>query len=143
MSRVTIPAVSLVPGQAEGPVLALGEPLSFWGGLDAATGRIIDRRHPQCGFTLGGTILLMPSGRGSSSGSSVLAEALRLGTGPSAIVLHRRDGIVAVGAMVAAELYGCSCPVVVLEGVREWSAIAPAARLAIVASEGDGSVMIV
>ena len=40
-------AVTLVPGSAAGPVLRLDEPLSFWGGLDSATGTIIDRLHPQ------------------------------------------------------------------------------------------------
>lgn len=54
----------------------------------------------------------MAAGRGSSSGSSVLAEAIRLGTGPAGIVLLVRDAIVTVGAMVALELYDRPCPVV-------------------------------
>ena len=48
----------------------------------------------------------MTAGRGSSSGSSVLAEAIRLGTGRAGIVLLTRDAIVTVGAMIASELYG-------------------------------------
>src|SRR6185437_7030114 len=75
-------AVTLVPGAASGPVLRLDEPLSFWGGLDAATGTIVDRLHPQRGKNVAGRILMMPAGRGSSSGSATLAEALRLGKGP-------------------------------------------------------------
>lgn len=39
----------LVAGDAAGTVLASGEPISFWGGYDAATGEIIDRRHPLSG----------------------------------------------------------------------------------------------
>ncbi|MGH8873733.1 MAG: hypothetical protein ACRDVM_00550 [Acidimicrobiia bacterium] len=39
----------LVAGAARGRLLVLHEPLSFWGGLDPATGRIVDRRHPQSG----------------------------------------------------------------------------------------------
>jgi predicted aconitase with swiveling domain len=58
---------------------------------------------------------VMPSGRGSSSSSSVLAEAVRAGTGPAGIVLREADGIVALGALVAAELYGSEVPVVVLD----------------------------
>ncbi|MEZ5801729.1 MAG: DUF126 domain-containing protein [Nitratireductor sp.] len=58
---------------------------------------IIDRWHPQHGQSMRGKVLLMASGRGSSSGSAVLAEAIRLGTGPVAIVLlktrsHRHCG---------------------------------------------------
>jgi predicted aconitase with swiveling domain len=105
-------ARTLVPGEAEAPVTLLSEPLSFWGGLDPLTGRVIDRRHPQAGTVLSGRILAMPAGRGSSSASSVLAEAIRLGTAPSGVVLRVADPIVALGALVAAELYGIACPVV-------------------------------
>ena len=107
-----LPATSLVPGEASGPVFALSQPLSFWGGFDATSGRIIDRSHPQVGARLSAHVLLMTAGRGSSSGSSVLAEAIRLRTAPCAIVLLTRDAIVTVGAIVATELYRSSCPVV-------------------------------
>ncbi len=71
----------------------------------------------------------MPSGRGSSSSSYVLAEAIRAGTAPAAIVLREPDGIVALGAIVARELYDVNIPVVVpgadaydaiVDGVRSW-----------------------
>ena len=57
---------SLVFGRATGRVLVLDEALSFWGGLDPRTGRIIDRRHPQAGASVTATVLVMPGGRGSS-----------------------------------------------------------------------------
>jgi uncharacterized protein len=105
---------TLAPGDARAGALVLDEPLSFWGGVDPASGRIIDRHHPQHGRSVAGRILVMPSGRGSSSSSSVLAEAVRAGTGPAGIVLREPDSIVALGALVAAELYGSEVPVVVL-----------------------------
>jgi hypothetical protein len=94
--------------------LVLDEPLSFWGGVDPATGRIVDRRHPQCGEQVTGRVLVMPSGRGSSSSSTVLAECVRAGTAPAAIVLRHADEILALGALVAEELYGRTIPVAVL-----------------------------
>jgi len=100
-------------GEAEGTALVLSGPLSFWGGIDAATGRIIDRSHPDLGRCVTGTILVMPGGRGSSSSSAVLAESVRRGTGPAAIVLSIPDPILTVGALVAEALYGVRCPVVV------------------------------
>jgi uncharacterized protein len=121
-------AVTLVSGLASGPVLVLDEPLSFWGGLDSATGTIIDRLHPQHGASVAGRMLMMPTGRGSSSGSATLAEALRLGNGPAAILMLERDAIVVVGAMVAAELYGLACPVALANG-EDWEALAAAASL--------------
>lgn len=137
MSAVS--AVTLVPGAAAGEVFVLAEPLSFWGGLDATTGAIIDRWHPQCGAVLTGRVLLMERGRGSSSGSSVLAEAIRAGTGPAAILLLTRDAIVTVGALVAAELYGAACPVVMV-AAADWPALAAVGRLAVAAGAEGATV---
>lgn len=106
---------TLVAGRATGTALVLDEPLSFWGGLDPATGDLIDTHHPQLGANLAGRVLVMPSGRGSSSSSSVLAEALRAGTGPAAVVLRDPDEIVALGAVVARELYGIETPVIMVD----------------------------
>lgn len=104
---------SLAPGSGSGPVAAIA-PLSFWGGYDPETGLVIDRHHPAHGRSLAGAVLVMRSGRGSSSSSTVLAEAIRLGTAPTAIVLAESDPILVVGAMVAEALYGRRCPIVVL-----------------------------
>lgn len=103
----------LVEGQATGPALVLEEPLSFWGGLDPATGEIVEANHPQRNSIVAGTILVMPSGRGSSSSATVLAEAIRAGSAPAGIVLGEPDDIIVIGALVAAELYGVTIPVVV------------------------------
>ncbi len=126
-------AVTLVPGSAAGDVFVMAEPLSFWGGLDAATGAIIDRWHPQCGEILTGKVVLMERGRGSSSGSSVLAEAIRAGTGPAAIVLLTRDAIVTLGALVARELYGSDCPVVMVD-LADWPELTAAKRMTVAAA---------
>jgi len=92
----------------------LDEPLSLWGGLDPTTGDIIDQRHPQWGRNVTGRVLVMPVGKGSSSASSILLEAVRLGTAPAAIVLAESDAILALGAAVAREMYGLALPVVVV-----------------------------
>ncbi|BCG87339.1 hypothetical protein MesoLj113c_34490 [Mesorhizobium sp. 113-3-9] len=102
-------------GKAEGQALVFSQSLSFWGGIDAETGEIIDHSHPGLGQNVAGKILVMPSGRGSSSSSSVLAEAIRRGTAPAGILLQRPDPILAVGAIVAEFLYGISMPLVVCE----------------------------
>src|SRR5262245_36935179 len=101
-----IEGVALMPGLAAGGTLVLDEPLSFWGGVDATTGAIVDTHHPQLGASIVGRVLVMPNGRGSSSSSSVLAETIRNGVGPAAIVLGTLDPILVLGALVAKELYG-------------------------------------
>ena len=105
-------ATVLNPGRAEGAVLALDEPLSFSGGLDPASGFIIDRHHPQRGERMTGRILRMSSTRGSSGTPSVLGESLRLGTGPAGIVLAKPDINVVAAAFVVREFYGLEIPVV-------------------------------
>ena len=100
--------------EGEGRALVLAEPLSLWGGMDPATGEVIDAHHPQRGANVAGRVVVMASGRGSSSSASVLAEAVRAGTAPAAIVLGEPDLILAIGAEVADELYGKRVPVVVV-----------------------------
>jgi uncharacterized protein len=112
--RVELQGRALVAGEAAGPALVLEAPLSLWGGMDPHSGRVSDHHHPQLGATVSGRVLVMPSGRGSSSSSSVLAEAIRLGTAPLAILLAEADAILVLGALVAEHLYGRTCPIVVL-----------------------------
>ncbi|MGD2172573.1 MAG: DUF126 domain-containing protein [Gammaproteobacteria bacterium] len=104
----------LVPGSAEGPVLRLDEALSFWGGFDPVRGEIIDPHHPQHGRQVGGTILLIPASRGSAGTPAGIAESLRRGSGPKALVLGLSDVNIGIGALVANRLYGLSVPVVEL-----------------------------
>ena len=132
---------TLSPGVAEGELLLLREPLSFWGGMDPATGRITDRHHPQNGSGVSGRILAMTSGRGSSSSSSVLAESIRAGSAPAGIVLAERDIIIALGAIVADMLYARRCPVVLLTP-DAFASLLPPARLRIAADPSTASVEI-
>ena len=128
--------IALVAGRASGPILALAEPLSFWGGVDAETGAIVEPRHPDVGRLVGGQVLAMPAVRGSSSSSSILAELLRLGLGPAAILLGESDEILVVGSLAAQELYGSTCPIVLLGA----DAYASVAGLASVDIALDGTI---
>lgn len=106
-----ITATILNPGAALGPVLVLTEPLSFWGAYDPRSGTIIDTHHPQAGLCLKGSVLLLPETRGSGGTPGGIAEAIRRGTAPAGIILITPDINLAVGAAVAARLYGRPCPV--------------------------------
>ncbi|MGI9196700.1 MAG: aconitase X swivel domain-containing protein [Candidatus Nanopelagicales bacterium] len=125
-------------GEAEGPVLKLDSPVSFWGGI-GPDGTIIDVHHPQHGAEVTGRILVMRSGRGSSSGTYVLAELLRLGLAPAGIVLTEPDGIIATGALVAAELYGVQMPIVTVSE-SDYERIEDGVGLAI-SMEGDDAIL--
>jgi predicted aconitase with swiveling domain len=124
---------ALLAGEAAGSALVLEARLSLWGGMDPRSGRVSDH-HPQLGTTMTGPILVMPSGRGSSS--SVMAEAIRLGTAPLAVLLVEPEEILVLGALVAEYLHGRTCPIVILpEGVR--GAIATGDHVVV---SGDGRI---
>jgi cis-L-3-hydroxyproline dehydratase len=115
---ILIDGAVLAPGHAEGVALVSREPLSFWGGYDAATGEIIDRAHPLSGERAAGRVLVLPFSRGSCTGTAVLLEAIRRGTAPAAIVLSGRDIFFPLAAIVAQQLYGRSVPVVTIPFAR-------------------------
>jgi predicted aconitase with swiveling domain len=128
----------LAAGTAAGQALVLDEPLSLWGGMDPVSGEVIDRHHPQQGESLAGRVVIMPAGRGSSSSSSVLAEAARAGRAPAAILLAEPDLILAIGASVAQELYDRAIPIIVL-AKEDLAAIEDGSAVVV---EGDGTVRV-
>lgn len=106
----------LVDGSAgRGEALVLTAPISFWGGVDPASGRIADVRHPQHGLSIAGKVLFLPGTIGSSSASAVLLELVHAGYEPAAIVLHEPDAILLLGLIVAREM-GWQTPVAVRMG---------------------------
>lgn len=127
-------ATTVVAGEARGSVVVLDQPLSFWGGFDAASGLIIDEHHPQTGSLLSNRIVVMPAGRGSSSASSVIVEAARLGTAPAALIMLEADEILTVGAIIADELYGTPIPVLVVDQA-DYDVLASAGS-AVIAADG-------
>jgi predicted aconitase with swiveling domain len=101
----------LLAGTAEGELLRLERPLSFWGGVDPNTGAVTDPRHPQFGATIAGRIVAMERGIGSSSGSSILLELLSNGNGPIGLLLIEPDAILTLGAVVAREMDYADLPI--------------------------------
>ena len=104
-------ARSILAGTASGPIIATLEALSFWGGVDPATGLIIDVHHPLHGTCITGAILMMPSSRGSCTGSGVLLDLALTARGPAALIFCDDEDVLTLGALVAAEMFGCNLPV--------------------------------
>ena len=133
---VVVTARVLVAGEAGGPLLRLGAPISFWGGVDPASGRVADPRHPDHGRCIAGAVLLVPEAVGSSSSSAIMLELLRGGVAPAAVLMGRADAILALGVVVAQELGYAGIPV--LEApVEAFEGLAEGTRLRVYA---DGRV---
>jgi len=108
-------ARSILAGAAEGKVIATTEALSFWGGVDPATGKVIDVHHPLYGICLTGGVLFMPTSRGSCTGSGVLLDLILTGRAPSALVFCEAEDVLTLGALVAAEMFDKALPVIRLD----------------------------
>ncbi|MCP4710454.1 MAG: DUF126 domain-containing protein [Planctomycetes bacterium] len=127
---------AVVSGTAEGEAVVTDQPISFWGGLNTETGEIIDRRHEKSGTNVTGKVFVFPQGRGSSTSSAILAESIRNGTNPAAIINLQVEPILALGSIVSDELYHQSVPVLVM-GEYDFYSIKDGDQIRI---EADGKV---
>lgn len=139
MTRASVPPLCIIVAEAEGPVLALPEGLSFWGGVDPATGTVIDAHHPSCGESLAGKILMMPTSRGSCSGSGVLLELALNGHAPAALIFRDAEDILTLGALICTRMFGRPLAVLRL-GPEDYGALSKAATARITETrlEADG-----
>ena len=91
----------IVSGKAEGEALVSEEPISFYGGVDPDTGKVVEQGHPLEGEQLTGKVLVFPQGKGSTVGSYVIYALKKNGKAPSAMICKETETIVAVGAIIA------------------------------------------
>jgi len=90
----------LVSGRARGAVLISSEPISFYGGVDPETGRVVERGHELYGRSVAGAILVFPHGKGSTVGSYVLLRLAKRGRAPAGIVNIESEPIIIVGCVI-------------------------------------------
>ncbi len=88
-------------GYAKGEIILTKEPLSFLGGVNPDEGIVIDSKHELYGRNIGGKVLVIPSGKGSTVGSYVLYQMAKNKTAPLAIVALEAEPIIATGAIMA------------------------------------------
>jgi uncharacterized protein len=88
-------------GRAQGEVILTKDPLSFLGGVDPEEGVVIDSKHELYGKNIGGKVLIIPSGKGSTVGSYVLYQMAKNNTAPLAVVALEAEPIIATGAIMA------------------------------------------
>lgn len=102
MSTKRIACRKVVGGPAaRGTAIVAETRLSFWGGLDAETGRITERASPLHGQEVAGSILVFVSSKGSSETSRVMAAANRIGKAPAAIINTEVDAMVALACVTS------------------------------------------
>ena len=98
--RAAMKGRSISPGKAEAEAIVSPDPIGFYGGIDAATGIVIEKGHPLEGKSVTGKVLVFPTGKGSTVGSYVIYGLAKNGVGPAAIVNRETETIVATGAIL-------------------------------------------
>ena len=91
----------LVSGKVEGTVLKSKDAINFLGTVDKKTGIISDKNHDLYDKSIKDTILVFPSGVGSSVGAYTIYSIKSNGTAPLAMICKKADLTVATGCALA------------------------------------------
>lgn len=90
----------IVPGRGRAPALVTREPISGFGGIDVATGTVIEPRHELFGQCFTGRVLVFPGAKGSSGWSGFFQSTRLMGTAPAALVFDVITTKAVLGAIV-------------------------------------------
>jgi predicted aconitase with swiveling domain len=88
-------------GVAEGEAIVTKDGISFYGGVDPDTGKVVEVGHELEGQSVSGKVLVFPSGKGSTVGSYTMYRMKKNNTAPIAIVNKDIDTIIAVGCIIS------------------------------------------
>lgn len=88
-------------GSATGEALVSSMGISFFGGVDPETGKVVERGHELEGQIIAQKILVFPTGKGSTVGSYTLYRLKKAGLAPAAIVNAEAETITAVGCIIS------------------------------------------
>ena len=91
----------LVSGKVRGVVLKSSNPINFLGTVDKKTGIISDEKHDLFKKSIKGTILVFPSGIGSSVGAYTIYSLKSNNSAPLAMICQKADLTVATGCALS------------------------------------------
>ena len=91
----------LVSGKIKGTVLKSEDPINFLGTVDKKTGVISDENHDLYQKSIKDTVLVFPSGVGSSVGAYTIYSIKSNESAPIAMICKKADLTVATGCALA------------------------------------------
>ena len=91
----------LVQGKVEGVILKSENPINFLGTVDKKTGIVSDKNHDLFEKSIAISILLFPSGVGSSVGAYTIYSIKSNNSAPLAMICKKADLTVATGCALA------------------------------------------
>lgn len=92
---------SIYPGLAQGIALVSQMGISFFGGVDPESARILEKGHDLEGCCIAGMVLVFPTGKGSTVGSYTLYRLKQNGLAPLAIINRECETITAIGCIIS------------------------------------------
>ncbi|MEM2815747.1 MAG: DUF126 domain-containing protein [Candidatus Bathyarchaeia archaeon] len=101
MEKAILKGRGIVEGICKAEALVSMKPISFLGGVDPQTGRIVEKGSDIYGESVKGKVLCFPHGHGSTVGSYVIYSLARNSAAPAALVNEKADPVVVVGAVIA------------------------------------------
>ena len=99
MTEILIKGHKIVEGKAQGQALVSKDPICFLKTIDL-NGLGIEEGHALQGKNVAGTILIFPTGKGSTAASYKLYEMALKGTAPKAIINAMADPVTVSGAIL-------------------------------------------
>jgi predicted aconitase with swiveling domain len=103
---------AVIDGRAKAEAIVSKQAFGFFGGVDPATGVVIDQRHDLYGQSIKGKVFVYPEGRGSTVGAAILLELARTKSAPAAIDNARIETITAAGGLLAKKFYDMELPMI-------------------------------
>ena len=91
----------LVQGKVEGTILKSEMPINFLGTVDKKTGIISDKNHELFEKSIKDSVLVFPSGVGSSVGAYTIYSIKSNNSAPLAMICQKADLTVATGCALA------------------------------------------
>lgn len=102
----------VIEGVARGEAIVSTQPFGFFGGVNPATGIVIDKWHELYGQSISGKVMVYPEGRGSTVGAAIILELTRTNNAPAAIINAEIETITAAGGLMAKKFYDKDIPMV-------------------------------
>jgi predicted aconitase with swiveling domain len=101
MEEIILKGRKLSGGKAEGKAVVSHEPFRFQGWVDQATGIVVEKNHELEGVNLTGTILVYPTGKGSTGSAFWIYGMARGKTAPKGIINVKADTVAVIGAIIS------------------------------------------
>jgi predicted aconitase with swiveling domain len=100
-NKMKLQGRKIYKGTVEAEAIVTNDGISFYGGIDPETGKVVEVGHELEGLSITGKVLVFPTGKGSTVGSYTMYRMKKNNMAPAAIVNKQIDTIVAVGCIIS------------------------------------------